>query len=236
VAGSGKPVEWQASSKSGGWNEHFERLEGTLFGYEDWQNDWWIDLGLRGGGFGGLRLCCPITAAGLAWIETAGFRALPPVESATLTIANYDVDAEARVHALLVKKPDHAAVVRFNVLGRHIMELADLRDGGPWHFPGGPNPRTEQKPARIGQDRRTPRRSWSIGQAISSRIVRTTGRAQRSPSCSGDDEFRRALPESLREVTPRTRKACHRSRPHGKDHRVRRKARDCHVFGVLQVA
>jgi hypothetical protein len=126
---------WQAASKSGGWNEYFKRLEGTLFGYEDWQNDWWIDLGLRGGGFGGLRLCCPITAAGLAWIETAGFRALPPVESATLTIANYDVDAEARVHALLVEKPDHTAVVRFNVLGRHIMELADLRDGGPWHFP-----------------------------------------------------------------------------------------------------
>jgi hypothetical protein len=31
----------QASLKSG-WNEDFERLQGMLYGYEDWQNDWWI--------------------------------------------------------------------------------------------------------------------------------------------------------------------------------------------------
>jgi hypothetical protein len=32
---------WSASCKTG-WNEHFERLEGMLLGYEEWQNDWWI--------------------------------------------------------------------------------------------------------------------------------------------------------------------------------------------------
>ena len=32
-----------ASRKSGGWNEYFERMEGMLFGYEDWQNDWWLN-------------------------------------------------------------------------------------------------------------------------------------------------------------------------------------------------
>src|SRR5262245_10676715 len=32
----------KASQKSGGWNDHYERLQGMLFGYEDWQNDWWI--------------------------------------------------------------------------------------------------------------------------------------------------------------------------------------------------
>ena len=26
------------------WNEDFERLEGMLFGYDEWQSDWWIDL------------------------------------------------------------------------------------------------------------------------------------------------------------------------------------------------
>jgi hypothetical protein len=31
----------KASLKSG-WNEDFERLRGMLYGYEDWQNDWWI--------------------------------------------------------------------------------------------------------------------------------------------------------------------------------------------------
>ena len=60
----------------GGWNEHFERLEGMLFGYEDWQNDWWInEWTARRGGIDGIPLCCAVTAAGLAWIETAGFRA-----------------------------------------------------------------------------------------------------------------------------------------------------------------
>jgi hypothetical protein len=32
---------WRASAE--GWNETFERHEGMLFGYEDWQCDWWID-------------------------------------------------------------------------------------------------------------------------------------------------------------------------------------------------
>ena len=31
----------KASQKTG-WNESFERLEGMLFGYEEWQMDWWI--------------------------------------------------------------------------------------------------------------------------------------------------------------------------------------------------
>jgi hypothetical protein len=32
----------QAREKTG-WNETLERLEGMLFGYEDWQNDWWAN-------------------------------------------------------------------------------------------------------------------------------------------------------------------------------------------------
>jgi hypothetical protein len=45
-----------ASGKSGGWNEHFERLEGMLFGYEDWQNDWWIKTCLERGAFAKSRV------------------------------------------------------------------------------------------------------------------------------------------------------------------------------------
>jgi hypothetical protein len=26
-----------------GWNEALERMEGSLLGYDDWQNDWWIE-------------------------------------------------------------------------------------------------------------------------------------------------------------------------------------------------
>ena len=32
----------RAAAKSG-WNEGFERIEGMLLGYEEWQNDWWIE-------------------------------------------------------------------------------------------------------------------------------------------------------------------------------------------------
>ena len=43
---------WDAAAKSG-WNLDFERLQGMLFGYEDWQNDWWIaDLRKRGRKYG----------------------------------------------------------------------------------------------------------------------------------------------------------------------------------------
>ena len=34
---------WDTASKSG-WNEGFERMEGTLLGYEDWQNDAYIEM------------------------------------------------------------------------------------------------------------------------------------------------------------------------------------------------
>jgi hypothetical protein len=32
----------QVGTKAG-WNDALERYEGSLLGYEDWQNDWWID-------------------------------------------------------------------------------------------------------------------------------------------------------------------------------------------------
>jgi hypothetical protein len=124
---------WRACST--GWNETFERLEGMLFGYEDWQNDWWIDDILRRrGAVGGLALCCPVTRTGLRWMEVAGFRALPPIEGPLLTVANYDPDANADVCALLLESIDNAAVVRFNVFGREAAEFIDFHSAGPWEI------------------------------------------------------------------------------------------------------
>jgi len=125
----------EASDKSGGWNEYYERLEGMLFGYEDWQNDWWINKGITGGGFGGLKGCCAVTAAGLAWIESAGFRALPPIDRPTLTIVMYDRDNEADQYAAILEEPDCIAVGRFNMLGRDFMKFWESQRGGPWHLP-----------------------------------------------------------------------------------------------------
>lgn len=46
--------EWRVDSyvenilnRTGAWNEGLERLQGLLLGYEDWQNDWWIQHRLR---------------------------------------------------------------------------------------------------------------------------------------------------------------------------------------------
>jgi hypothetical protein len=128
---------WQASGKSGGWNEYFERLEGMLFGYEDWQNDWWIKEGITGGGFGGVSCCCAVTVAGLAWIEAAGFRALPPIDHPVLTIMMYDREKEADLYATMLGDPDSAAIGRFNMLGRDFMNFWDQQRGGPWNLPAG---------------------------------------------------------------------------------------------------
>jgi hypothetical protein len=128
---------WVASGKSGGWNEYFERLEGMLYGYEDWQNDWWIKEGVTGGGFGGASFCCAVTSAGLAWIESAGFRALPPIDHAALTIMMYDREKEADLYAAMLGDPDSVAVGRFNMLGRDFMNFWDSQRGGPWDLPAG---------------------------------------------------------------------------------------------------
>ncbi|KRQ95798.1 hypothetical protein [Bradyrhizobium valentinum] len=126
---------WDASGKSGGWNECFERLEGMLFGYEDWQNDWWITRGITGGGFDGLSCCCMVTAGGLAWIEAAGFRALPPIDGPTLAIMMHDWENEADQYAAMLGDPESVAVARFNMLGRDFMNFWTSQRGGPWHLP-----------------------------------------------------------------------------------------------------
>ncbi|SDR60681.1 hypothetical protein SAMN05519103_07006 [Rhizobiales bacterium GAS113] len=126
---------WQAAQKSGGWNEYYERLEGMLFGYEDWQNDWWFNHGLENGRFAGIPLCCAVTAAGLAWIEAAGFRALPPIERPAVAIMSFDVTKEAEMRALMFEDPDSVALVRFNLGGGAMMQILDIRGDGPWLVP-----------------------------------------------------------------------------------------------------
>jgi hypothetical protein len=124
-----------ASGKSGGWNEYFERLEGMLFGYSDAENDWWINVGLQGGGFGGAGICCAVDLEGLAWITAAGFRALPPSNKPTVKMSAYQKDSEDELRGLFFEDPTAAAFIRFNVLGRYMMNIVDLRASGPWDVP-----------------------------------------------------------------------------------------------------
>jgi len=124
----------EASGKSGGWNDHFERLEGMLFVYEDWQNDWWIKTRLERGAFGGATFCCAVTAAGLAWAESAGLRALPPTEPLSIVTYWYErKTADADLKQLLEAKPGSVAVLRFTVSRLYaIPHIIDSRQDGPW--------------------------------------------------------------------------------------------------------
>ena len=78
-----------------------------------------------------------MTAAGLAWIEAAGFRALPPIDRPTLTIVMYDWENEADQYAAMLGDPDSVAVARFNMLGRDFMNFWASQRGGPWDLPAG---------------------------------------------------------------------------------------------------
>jgi hypothetical protein len=126
---------WGRFGKTGSWNATLERLEGVLFGYEDWQNDWWLDyITARGGGFSGFSLCCAVDAAGLAWIESAGYRALPPVGNPTLRVANYNPNTQGEMYAFMSEMPSNVALVRFNTGGPRMLEVFDLLHGGPWEI------------------------------------------------------------------------------------------------------
>jgi hypothetical protein len=78
-----------------------------------------------------------LTAAGLAWIEAAGFRALPPIDRPTLTIMMYDRDNEADQYAAILGDLDSVAVGRFNMLGHDFMNFWKSQRGGPWELPAG---------------------------------------------------------------------------------------------------
>lgn len=138
---------------SGGWNEHYERLEGTLMGYEDWQNDWWLKHNADGDGvMFGMSLRGAVTKAGLEWIVHAGNRALPPVDgSVFIVFPSYVLDADAMQIALR-DNPHIEAFVQFNIAGRYLMHVADLRTAGPFALPASLIPDINRKltrPVRI---------------------------------------------------------------------------------------
>jgi hypothetical protein len=120
-------LAWKLVSKAsakGGWNDTFERLEGMLFGYEDWQNDWWIeDLRKRRHQFGTSLVCLAVTAAELAGIESAGYRALPPTTRMLKLVSSSDDDPEDKEARRLMEAVDAVALVRFRVKTRRFLDL-----------------------------------------------------------------------------------------------------------------
>jgi hypothetical protein len=125
---------WTAFPKTGGWNESYERLEGMLFGYEDWQSDWWAaQQKRRGGSFYGIPFCCTVASAGLAFIESTGWKALPPADD--IILYSFDHEDAGQPERCLTADSQAVAVVRFSAAPRFITDIIDYKTGGPWRIP-----------------------------------------------------------------------------------------------------
>jgi hypothetical protein len=87
-----------------------------LFGYEDWQNNWWLNRCDRvNGGVGGMAFCCAVDKESFEWIKSAGFRALPPVGSEELEVRFYGRDRDIAEFEAMLEGTANIAVVRFKV-------------------------------------------------------------------------------------------------------------------------
>jgi hypothetical protein len=124
------------ASRKSGWNEDFERLEGMLFGYEDWQNDWWIDdIRKRELKWGTVLLYLAVTESGLAGIEEAGYRTLPRLTgSLKLVCSMWEKPDDAELRRLM-EAPGEVALVRFRVKVRPFLDLVSEKQASVHELP-----------------------------------------------------------------------------------------------------
>jgi len=110
------------------WNETLERLSGTLLGYTDEQNDWWIAHRRHNHAsatFPDRTAYAAVTGSELAWIHSVGERALPPESSLELVMHGFRPDPAALDHWLAVSSA--AAIVHFG-LSREFLNGREHRD------------------------------------------------------------------------------------------------------------
>jgi hypothetical protein len=120
----------EQASKKTGWNETLERLEGMLFGYEDWQSDWWAEhWRKKRHQFGSSLVYVGLSPIEIAAVETAGFRSLPVVDRSLMVVSSSEDDLTNEERRQLTAAVHGAVVVRFRVKTRALLELVGtLRD------------------------------------------------------------------------------------------------------------
>lgn len=114
----------QKASRKSGWNEHYERLEGMLFGYEAWQVDWWIeDLRRRNKAFGTMIVWMAVDASTLSGIEFAASRALPRQTGNVRLVCSMDDLPDEVEPVNLMDTSSAVSLVKFRVKARRFLEL-----------------------------------------------------------------------------------------------------------------
>jgi hypothetical protein len=109
----------------GGWNDTLERLEGMLYGYEDWQNDWWADYRRRKlSQFGTCLVYAVLTSAEVVGLEHSGFRALPALDRSLTVISSLDDDLTEEERRQL-----GPTFIRFRVKAGLFLKLVEYPQG-----------------------------------------------------------------------------------------------------------
>jgi hypothetical protein len=142
-----KGEEWRIQAfrliqKAGAWNDTLERLEGMLYGYEDWQNDWWADYHRQKlSQYGTTLVYAALAPAELAAVQRSGCRALPPLDRWLTVISSFENDLADEERRHLRQEVDQTTLIRFRV------------KAGPFLMLGGtPRERVHRLPADKIQD------------------------------------------------------------------------------------
>jgi hypothetical protein len=120
---------WDAAAKSA-WSEDFERIESMLFGYEEWQNDWWMaNFHKRRGKFGCVPIYKAVSAENLAWVEAAGYRALPPTQDSVLAVSLLYEQPNGDAAKRLMERHGAVALLQFAVRAEAFRDLVNGQSG-----------------------------------------------------------------------------------------------------------
>jgi hypothetical protein len=129
---------WKLISKASkeGWNDTLERLEGMLFGYEDWQNDWWGEhLRKQRNKFGTLLVYLAVTTQELAAIAAQGHRSLPPMTRSLKLFAAFTEDSSDDEHRRSLQASDTHALIRIRVKALPFLDLVGTKQAAAHGLP-----------------------------------------------------------------------------------------------------
>lgn len=130
---------WSAAASQqcgdGYWNNGYERLMSMLFGYEDWQTDWWVKfIGDKGGSWRGMTVYVPVGDAQLSSIEGVGLRAFPPTDGTPLTF-NLSDERPTEEEASRMMGPAATALIRAFIRARYLAEFVKGQPGPCYSLP-----------------------------------------------------------------------------------------------------